>query len=351
MDNPLPIRTGKVAVFGAGSIGSYVGGALLGAGADVTLLGRARMRQRIAEQGLHLTDLHGRELLLDGARVPYVDPAEAAEHGAVLAAAALILVTVKSADSAAAAEAIRAHAAPSALVLSLQNGVGNADTLRRSLPGWTVLGGMVPFNVVQMPDGRLHRGTAGELMAEASPALQPWLAAFAAAHLPITGCADFASIQWGKLLINLNNSVNALSGVPLVQQLRQRGYRRSLALMVDEGRAVLARAGIQPAKVVSVGPRAFSLILRLPDALFTRVAASMLKIDPEARSSMWEDLQAGRRTEVHYLNGAITALAASLGMDAPVNRRMTELVTATEQGQQGALGADAMYRILAAARG
>jgi 2-dehydropantoate 2-reductase len=133
MNNPIPVRPGAVAVFGAGSIGAYVGGALLGAGADVTLLGRARMRQRIAEFGLHLTDLHGRELLLDGSRVPY---AEAAEHAAVLAEAALILVTVKSADTAAAAEAIRAHAAPSALVLSLQNGVGNADTLRRILPGW-----------------------------------------------------------------------------------------------------------------------------------------------------------------------------------------------------------------------
>ncbi|KQV89988.1 2-dehydropantoate 2-reductase [Massilia sp. Root351] len=340
MDSPLAPSPGAIAVFGAGSIGAYVGGALLGAGANVTLLGRARMRQRIAAHGLQLTDLHGRALRLDGARIPYTDDA------AALAGAALILVTVKSADTAAAAEAIRVHAGPGALVLSLQNGVGNADTLRRILPGWTVLGGMVPFNVVQMPDGRLHRGTAGELMAEASPALQPWLAAFAAAQLPVTECADFASIQWGKLLINLNNSVNALSGVPLVQQLRQRGYRRSLALMVDEGRAVLARAGIKPAKVVSVGPRAFSLILRLPDALFTRVAASMLKIDPEARSSMWEDLQAGRKTEVHYLNGAITALAASLGMDAPVNRRMTELVTAAEEGKQGTLGAADMFKIL-----
>lgn len=343
MDSPLAPPPCAVAVFGAGSIGAYVGGALLGAGAGVTLLGRARMRQRIAAHGLHLTDLHGRELRLDGARVPY------AEDAAALATAALILVTVKSADTAAAAEAIRAHARPDALVLSLQNGVGNADTLRRVLPGWTVLGGMVPFNVVQTPDGRLHRGTAGELVVEASPRLAPWLAPFRAAQLPLTECGDFASIQWGKLLINLNNSVNALSGVPLVQQLRQRGYRRALALMVDEGRAVLARAGIRPARVVSVGPRAFSLILRLPDALFTRVAASMLKIDPEARSSMWEDLQAGRRTEVHYLNGAITALAASVGMDAPVNRRMTELVTAAEQGRQGALGAEDMLRILSSA--
>jgi 2-dehydropantoate 2-reductase len=344
MDTRSPLHPSAIAVFGAGSIGAYVGGALLGAGAEVSLLGRARMRQRIAEHGLHLTDLQGRDLLLVGARVPYAD------DPAALAKAALILVTVKSADTAAAAEAIRAHAHPSALVLSLQNGVGNAATLRRLLPGWTVLAGMVPFNVVQMPDGRLHRGTAGELMVEASPALAPWLAAFRAAHLPLAECADFDAVQWGKLLINLNNSVNALSGVPLVQQLRQRGYRRSLALMVDEGRAVLARAGIKPAKVVSVGPRAFSLILRLPDALFTRVAASMLKIDPEARSSMWEDLQAGRKTEVHYLNGAITALAASLGMDAPVNRRMTELVTAAENGAQTALGAAEMYRALSAAQ-
>lgn len=335
---------GTIAVFGAGSIGAYVGGALLGAGAAVTLLGRARMRQRIAEHGLRLTDLHGRDLALDGSRIPYTD------DPACLAGAALILVTVKSADTAAAAGAIRAHAAPSTLVLSLQNGVGNADTLRRLLPGWKVLAGMVPFNVVQMPDGRLHRGTAGELMAEASPLLAPWLPAFSAAHLPVTPCAGFAAIQWGKLLINLNNSVNALSGVSLTAQLRQRAYRRALALMVDEGRAVLARAGIEPAKVVSVGPRAFTLLLRLPDALFTRVAAAMLRIDPEARSSMWEDLQAGRKTEVHYLNGAIVALASSLGMDAPVNRRMTELVTAAEQGRQGPMSAADLYRALAAAR-
>lgn len=338
------MKPDAIAVLGAGSIGAYVGGALLGAGAEVTLVGRARMRERIATHGLTLTDLHGRALELPGPRVPYAD------DPACLASAALILVTVKSADTEAAAATILAYAHPSAVILSLQNGVGNADTLRRVLPGRTVLGGMVPFNVVQMADGRLHRGTAGELMAEASPALQRWLPAFSAAHLPITECADFAAVQWGKLLINLNNSVNALSGVPLTAQLRQRGYRRSLALMVDEGRAVLAKAGITPAKVVSVGPRAFALLLRLPDTLFIRVAASMLKIDPEARSSMWEDLQAGRKTEVHYLNGAITALASSLGIDAPVNRRMTELVTAAEEGRQGALGAAEMYRVLSAAR-
>jgi len=74
------------------------------------------------------------------------------------------------------------------------------------------------------------------------------------------------------------------------------------------------------------------VLLRLPDFLFTRIAATMLRIDPEARSSMWEDLQAGRRTEVDYINGAVLKLAATIGRDAPYNRRIVELIRRAEQG-------------------
>ena len=135
----------KIAVFGAGSIGAYVGGALLASGADVVLIGRASMRGSVARHGLTLTNLNGHRSQLTPDQVPYV------EDPAALATADLILVTVKSADTATAAHTLRAHARPSATVLSLQNGIGNADTLRESLPGWTVLAGMVPFNVVQLP--------------------------------------------------------------------------------------------------------------------------------------------------------------------------------------------------------
>jgi len=334
----------KIIVFGAGAIGAYVGGALFATGADVLLIGRARMGERIARHGLQLTDLRGRELRVAAGAVPY------SQDPAALAQAGLILLTVKSADTAAAADLIAAHAPAAAPVLSLQNGVGNLDLLRARLPDHVIIGGMVPFNVAQMEGGRLHRGTDGELMVETAPALAPWRAAFGAAGLPLIERADFTEVQWGKLLLNLNNPVNALSDLPLKTELSQRAYRRCLALLIDEALAVLGAAGIAPARIGKVGPRLLPSLLRLPDALFTWLAASMLKVDPEARSSMWDDLQAGRRTEIDYLNGAVVALARTLGRDAPANRRIVELVHAAEAGA-GRLDGAALYQLLRAPTG
>jgi 2-dehydropantoate 2-reductase len=73
-------------------------------------------------------------------------------------------------------------------------------------------------------------------------------------------------------------------------------------------------------------------LLGAPDPVFTRVASRMLAIDPVARSSMWEDLEAGRTTEVDYLNGEITTLARSRGAQAPVNRRLVALIRDAEAG-------------------
>lgn len=304
------------------------------------MIGRERMRERIAREGLALSDLDGSVVRLPGHTVPYLtDPA-------ALQGAGLVLVTVKSGDSEAAAHTIARHASPEAVIVSLQNGVGNADTLRTLLPGRTVLAGMVPFNVVQTPDGRLHRGTEGAMMVESSPAIAGWCPLFARAGVPLVPRDDFAAVQWGKLLLNLNNAINALAGIPLRDELSRRGYRRCLAALQTEALQILKAAGITPAKVARLGPALLPHVLRLPDVLFHRVAATMLRIDPEARSSMWEDLQHGRKTEVDYLNGAVVRLAQSIGRDAPLNRRMVELVHLAEAGRMAALSDAALLSAL-----
>lgn len=332
----------KIVVFGAGSIGTYVGASLQAAGGDALLIGRTKMAERVARHGVRLVDRHGRETRLDSARVAFTEDPGALGEGD------LILVTVKSADTATVANAIFTYARPSALVLSFQNGVGNVDVLRAKLVGWKVLGGMVPFNVTPMPDGGFQRSGTGELMVEASAALAPWKPLFAAAGLPLAERRDFIEVQWGKLLLNLNNPVNALSGLPIRTELSQPAYRQCLALLIEEALAVLRAAGIRPARVTLLPPRLLPKLLRLPDPVFRRVAGAMLRIDAQARSSMAEDLQAGRRTEIDYLNGAVVALASALGLRAPANQRMVELVHLAHRHRKASYDGETLYRMLTA---
>jgi 2-dehydropantoate 2-reductase len=143
---------------------------------------------------------------------------------------------------------------------------------------------------------------------------------------------DMVGLAWGKLLINLNNAVNALSGRSLLEQLRQRDYRRVVAAAQREGLGVLDAAGIRPAKVGAVGPNLLPRVIDSPDWLFNNVFLKKWKIDAKARSSMADDLAAGRATEIDHINGELVALADGLGQRAPVNRRIVELVREAEAG-------------------
>ncbi|MES1161710.1 MAG: ketopantoate reductase C-terminal domain-containing protein, partial [Rhizobacter sp.] len=179
-----------------------------------------------------------------------------------------------------------------------------------------------------------HRGTAGELAAQDDAVLRTQLADFRRAGLALQLHADLAAVQWGKLLLNLNNPVNALSGLPLRAQLMDRGYRLCLAALQTEALGVLRAAGIQPAQVGALPPQRIPPLLRLPTPLFRLIAARMLRIDPKARSSMADDLAQGRTTEIDALCGEVVRLAATRGLRAPLNARMVALVDAWPQRPQ-----------------
>ncbi|RZL61461.1 MAG: 2-dehydropantoate 2-reductase [Variovorax sp.] len=313
---------GEVLVMGAGTVGFFIGGSLAAAGVPVTFVGRPRVLRGLAQQGLALSDLEGAAHRL---------PAQALRLSESVPAGAkpsLVLLAVKSGATAEAAAALAAVLPPDTPVLSLQNGISNSSVATTAGPGLKVLPGMVPYNIAEIGPGAFHRGTAGRLAAQDDPALRPWLPVFARAGVPLELHADLLPMQWGKLLLNLNNPVNALSGLPLRAQLMQRGYRRCFAALIDEALGVLSRAGITPAQVAAVPASTLPKILRLPDWLFRIVAARMLKIDAQARSSMADDLALGRRTEIDAFCGEVVRLARQHGMTAPRNGAMVALLMA-----------------------
>ena len=313
---------GPVLVMGAGSVGGYVGGCLQAAGAEVQFVGRPRMLDAWREHGLRVTDQDGRDERMTSAALQL-----SAEVPAGLRPA-LVLLTVKCGATREAAAALGAALPAGTPVLSLQNGLGNAQAGQAVAPGLHWLPGMVPYNIAELGPGHLHRGTGGALAAQDDPALRTSLPAFAAAKLPLRLHADLKPVQWGKLLLNLNNPVNALSGLPLRAELMQRGYRQVFAALQREALAALAAAGIAPAQVAAVPPQRLPTILSLPDWLFRRIAARMLRIDPQARSSMADDLALARKTEIDALCGEVVRLAQAHGCEAPLNRRIQALVEA-----------------------
>ena len=319
-----------VGVAGAGSIGCFVGGALAAAGRRVALLARPRVIGEIRDNGLWLTNFDGSEQRLPANQLTVSsDPS-------ILGEAGVVLVTVKSADTAEIADILAQHAPRDAVIVSLQNGVGNVAVLRARLPGRKVLGGMVPFNVISPGDGRFHRSTSGDIVVEQDD--RATAASLSVPGLDMRSTDNIEGVQWGKLIVNLNNALNALADIPLRRQLAQRQWRRLFADQMAEGLAAIGVDGIKPVSPTPIPSGWMPPLLRLPDAIFEVLLGRTMKIDPEARSSMWEDLQRGRRTEIDYLQGVVTEIADRHGLAAPLSRRIVVLVRRAEADGNGSPG-------------
>jgi 2-dehydropantoate 2-reductase len=324
------IATKPVSVAGAGSIGCFVGGVLADAGRHVSLLARPRVIAEIESNGLRLTSFEGFDRRVAASQLSLSDdPSIFKDAGAVL-------VTVKSTDTAEVADLIARHAPPDAVVVSLQNGVGNISVLRERLGDRRVLAGMVPFNVIALGNGRFHRATSGDIVIERDG--DGTAAQLSVPGLPMRASDNIEGVQWGKLLLNLNNALNALSDLPLRKQLAQRSWRVLFADQMAEGLAAMKAEAIKPVASTPIPPALTPYLLRLPDAVFQLLLGRTMKIDPEARSSMWEDLQRGRRTEIDYLQGVITQIAERRGLKVPLSERIIALIKRAEADGKGSPG-------------
>jgi 2-dehydropantoate 2-reductase len=319
-----------IGIAGAGSIGCFVGGMLAAAGRRVALLARPRVIREIEANALRLMSFEGLDRQIESGQLTLSD------NPAIFGSAGVVLVTVKSADTAGMAEIIANHAPADAVIVSLQNGIGNVSVLRERLPGRRVLAGMVPFNVVAPGEGRFHRATSGDIVIERDDAGTS--GRLSVPGLNMRASDNIAGVQWGKLLVNLNNALNALADVPLRQQLAQRSWRRLMADQMAEGLAAIKAEGIRPVSPTPIPPGLTPYLMRLPDPIFELLLARTMKIDPEARSSMWEDLQRGRITEIDYLQGVITGIADRRGLHVPVSRRVVALVKSAEAAGKGSPG-------------
>jgi 2-dehydropantoate 2-reductase len=294
--------TVRVLVFGAGSLGSLVGG-LLARSHDVVLVGRDP----------HVRTVHTGGLRIDGELTATVDPdAATAVPGGRFD---LAVVTVKAYDTDAAAAALAGSDVGA--TVSLQNGLDNERRLARALTG-PVLAGTCTYGARLVDPGRVRCTGVGTVTlgprdgGESAPAEEVG-AAFEAAGVETTVVDDMPRRLWAKLAVNAGiNAVTALARVD--NGAVAEGPVGDIARAAARETARVARAcGVE------LDPETAA-------AAVTDVAATTAT----NVSSMRADVEAGRRTEVDAINGAIVDRADD---EVPVNETLTALVRAWERGR------------------
>lgn len=305
-------------------MGCYLGG-LLSAHADVTLIGRPPAMEAIAANGLTLEIGAGRLTHLDADRFRLRSTASA------VAGADLVLVCTKAPDAVAAIRAARPHLSPTALVGGLQNGLHAVDALRDELDHHRVVTIVVSFNVVRTGPSSLVQTTAGQFVLAREATSEPFAELARAAGLPVRVVDDMPAVLHGKVLVTLNNAIQALSGRSLRAELLDRDYRRALALCQTEAVRCFDAAGVVPEVPLTVPAVLLPVLLRTPTPVFRTVARATLRIDERAGSSMADDLARGRRTEIDQLQGVVVAMGRRLDIPTPVCERVVQLVHRAER--------------------
>jgi len=318
---------------GAGSVGCYLGGLLSHRGHEVVLIGRERLQQEVTTHGLTLTDLDGRRLQVAPQRVSFDTDAQALKD------VPLIFVATKSGQTAEVGRRLASVISPTAVVISMQNGLRNAQVLREQLRP-SVLTAIVEFNVRTLGNGHFHQASTGQLVIESSTDDRVAEVAedFRRCGLPVRRSAEMAALQWSKLILNLNNAISALAGVPTPTLLFDKEYRYVVRAVVREALTVMHAAKVRTSALGPVPVQWFPSILSLPTGVLRLILRAQLRVDPQARSSMWEDLSRNRLTEVDELNGEIVKLAERIGLDAPLNRRIVEVIHGIEKNRSGSPG-------------
>jgi 2-dehydropantoate 2-reductase len=296
----------KVAVMGAGAVGCYYGGMLARAGHEVVLIARPQHVEAIVREGLRMeTKTFDERVRLAASTDP-----------SAMQGANLVLFCVKSTDTESAGAQMRPHLMPEALVLTLQNGVDNADRLRTVLPPRQVSAAVVYVATEMAGPGHVKHHGRGELVIEPSSAGDAVAKMLIAAGVPTEVSANVRGALWAKLVINCAyNAVSAIAQRPYGENVQSEGILQVMRDVVDECLAVANAEGVQ-----------------LPGDINAAVR-KIIETMPGQMSSTAQDLARGKPTEIDYLNGLIVRRGEKLGVATPANRVLWALVKLLQSKQ------------------
>ena len=309
----------NILVMGAGAVGSAVGGFLGQAGHRVALVGRDPHMAAIRERGLRIEGIWG-EHLIRGLRT-FTNVCEVPRERFDL-----VLITTKSYDTGDAARQVLPWLSEDSLVISLQNGLGNVETITETVGDSQAVGGRLIFGIRIPEAGRVEITVYADKVMLGSPShhvdfarLEAIASAFTRAGIPAEATLEIEQFIWGKVFYNCClNPLSALLGVTYGELSEHPETRQIMTSVIEEIFAVAAAKGV-------------ALAWRSP-LEYQKILLGRLVPDTYAhQASMLQDVMRGKKTEIDALNGAIARLGEETRIPTPVNLMLTQLIKVKER--------------------
>ena len=314
----------KYTVIGLGAVGSIVGGLLTKSGENVVLIGKKNQVDIINQNGIRINGIKG-SILVKNVHASY-DLSSIKDVD-------LIIICVKSQDTENLANNLKQHIKKSALILSLQNGVRNS-TILNQITGNKAISGIVLFNALYSEPGEVILTIKGGLLIEDeksfSEAIDGLLNSFKMVGLSSKSAEDLQGFQWSKLIVNLQNAVTALTGQTIKESIIDSASRSILIATMKEGMYVLEKSGISIKTHPDMDPKKIINRLSYYNSIILKIGSKIMRLQ-NARTSMWQSLSRGKRTEIDYINGEIVNLARKNNLKAPINEKLVEKVKEAEK--------------------
>jgi len=307
-----------ILVMGAGALGSVFGGLLAKAGHRIHLTGREEHMRAIALDGLTVTGLFGSAHVRDIQTATCAGEYEGREFDA-------ILITVKSYDTAQAAAAVKGLAGPDTAVVSLQNGLGNYETLEAEFGPERTLAGRVIFGARIVKPGQVDVTVYAEPVMLGGPAdifcydrAEELAAEFTRAGIPSQPTHEITKYIWAKLLYNCAlNPLSAVLNVPYGGLLTHECSKAIMRRTVTEIFAVAMASGVE-------------LFWHEPEEYIELLFGRLIPDTAAHHSSMLQDIKAGKRTDIDALNGAVVRMGREHGIETPINEMLVCLIDSRE---------------------
>ncbi len=303
----------KILIFGAGGVGSVVGYFLARTGHEVTLLGRPWHLDAIQKNGLSVTGIWG-----DYRSKAFDLCTDAKELRGVKPGFDLIILTVKSFDTAKAVEEMVPILKEHTIVLSLQNGLGNIETILKKVPADQFLAGRVIFGVETQPGIAKVTVNADDVVIGSLPGATPKLSAVRLAHtlatskIPARSVENILTFIWSKVIYNCAlNAICTIYEMPYGKILENPETKAQMETVVRECYQVGLKKGI-------------NLEPKSPEDYLKLLIGTLIPKTAAHFPSMLQDIRKSKRTDIEALNGTIAKLGESLGIPTPANLHLAQ---------------------------